>query len=84
MIFRDNFPTIFGITLKVFVRFTLKELRCGLSSSFSTISDPEEGSILFLQVAAMFEMRVKENIAYQNVFTRRGKKTIEQLNNKKN
>ena len=70
------------ITLKVFVRFTLKELRSELSSSFNTISDPEEGSILFLQVAVMFEMRVKENIVYQNFFTRRGKKTIEQLNKK--
>ena len=70
------------ITLKVFVRFTLKELRSELSSSFNTISDPEEGSILFLKVAVMFEMRVKENIVYQNFFTRRGKKTIEQLNKK--
>ena len=50
------------ITLKVFVRFTLKELRSELSSSFNTISDPEEGSILFLKVAVMFEIRVKENI----------------------
>ena len=61
------------ITLKVFVRFTLKELRSELSSSFNTISDPEEGSILFLKVAVMFEMRVKENIC-NRIFSQEEKK----------
>ena len=52
MIFGDNFPTIFGdnfkaIILKISVRFTLKD------------SDSEEGGILFLQIAVMFEIKKK-------------------------
>ena len=47
------------ITLKIFVRFTLKNLTCQLSSSFYIISDSEEGGILFLQKAVMFEMKKK-------------------------
>ena len=62
MIFGDNFPTIFGdnfkaIFLKLSVRFTLKELRCKLSSSF--YSDYEEGDILLLQKGVMFEIKKK-------------------------
>ena len=62
MIFGDNFPTIFGhnfkaLILKISVRFTLKELRCKFSSSF--YSDSEEGDILFLQKAVMFEIKKK-------------------------
>ena len=41
------------------VRFTLKELKCELSSSFYIISDSEEGDILFLQITVMFEMKKK-------------------------
>ena len=41
------------------IRFTLKELRCKLSSSFDIISDSEEGGILFLQLAVMFKMKKK-------------------------
>ena len=38
-----------AIILKMFVKFTLKELRCEFSSSFDIISGSEEGGILFLQ-----------------------------------
>ena len=48
-----------AIILKIFVRFTLRELRCELSSSFDIISDPEDGGILFLQIAVVFEMKKK-------------------------
>ena len=41
------------------VRFTLKELKCELSSSFYIILDSEEGDILFLQITVMFEMKKK-------------------------
>ena len=41
------------------VRFTLKELKCELSSSFYIISDSEEGDILFFQITVMFEMKKK-------------------------
>ena len=41
------------------VRFTLKELRCELSNSFDVISDSEEGGIVFLQIAVMFEIKKK-------------------------
>ena len=49
---------IFG-DLKISVRFTLKELRCELSSSFDIISDSEMGGILFLQIAVIFEKKKK-------------------------
>ena len=55
----DNFPTIFGGNFKISVKFTLKELRCELSSSFNIISDSVEGGILFLQIAVKFEMKNK-------------------------
>ena len=48
------------IILKISVRFTLKELKCEFSNSFDIISDSEEGGILFLQIAAMFEMKKKK------------------------
>ena len=48
-----------AITLKISVRFTLKELRCELPSSFDIISDSEVGGIFFLQIALMFEMKKK-------------------------
>ena len=48
------------IILKISVRFTLKELRCEFSVSFDIISDPEEGGILFLQIAVMFGMIKKK------------------------
>ena len=46
-------------TLKISVKFILKEVRCKLSSSFNIISDSEEGGILFLQIVVMFEMKKK-------------------------
>ena len=52
----ENFPTI---VLKIFVRFTLKELRCGFYSFVDIISESEEGGILFLQIAVIFEMKNK-------------------------
>ena len=67
-IYGDHFSTIFGGNLKSFikaiilgisVRLTLKELRCDFSSFFYIISDSEEGGILFLQIAVMFEMKKK-------------------------
>lgn len=49
-----------AIILKIFViRFTLKNLICELSSSFDTISDSEEGNILFLKLAVMFKTKKK-------------------------
>ena len=48
-----------AIILEIFVRFTLKELRCELSSSFDILSDSEKGGILFLHTAVMFEMKKK-------------------------
>ena len=53
------FRQYLAVTLKISVRFTLKEVRCELSSSFNIISDFEEGGILFLQIAPMFEMKNK-------------------------
>ena len=50
---------IFGDNLKLSFTFTLKELRCELSSSFYIISDSEERGILYLQKAVIFE--IKEN-----------------------
>ena len=69
-----------AIILKIFVRFTLKELRCEFSSSFDIISGSEEGGILYLQIPVVFgikekkRMRVKENIAYRNFFKNKKKK----------
>ena len=48
-----------SVTLKISVRFTLKELRCEHLSSFKIISDSEEGGKLFLQTVVMFEMKNK-------------------------
>ena len=68
-----------AIILKICVRFTLKELRYELSSSFDIVSDSEARGILFLQIAVMFGMkikrkRLKENIVYHNFFTNKKKK----------
>ena len=49
-----------AIILKISVRLTLKELRCGFSSSFDIISGSERGGILFLQIAVMFGMKTKK------------------------
>ena len=48
-----------AIILKTSVTFTLKELRCELSSSFDTVLGSEKGGILFLQITGMFEMKKK-------------------------
>ena len=48
-----------AIILGISVRFTLKEPRGDFSSFFYIISDSEEGGILFLQIAVMFEMKKK-------------------------
>ena len=53
IIFQQHLATI----LKISVRFTLKWLRCKLSSSFDIIS--EEGGILVLQLAVIFKMNKK-------------------------
>ena len=53
------FRRYLAITLKVSVRFTLKELRCELWSSFDIISDSEKGGILLLQIAVIFETKKK-------------------------
>ena len=53
------FQRYLAIILKTSVRFTLKELRCELSSSFDTVLGSEEGGILFLQITGMFEMKKK-------------------------
>ena len=39
--------------LKISARFTLKELRCELSSSFDIISNSLERGVLFLQIAVI-------------------------------
>ena len=57
------------MVLKIFVRFTLKELKCGFYSYVDIISEFEKGGILFLQIAVIFEMkniRGLENIGYRN------------------
>ena len=47
------------ITLKAFViRYTLKNLRCGLLNSFDIISDVEEGDIFF-QLAVLSKIKKK-------------------------
>ena len=52
-----TFRRYLAIILKISVRFTLKELRCELSSSFDIIWGSEEGGILFLQIAVTFGMK---------------------------
>ena len=48
------------IILKISViRFTIKNLRRGLSSSLDIMSDSEEGDFLFLQLGVMFEIKRK-------------------------
>ena len=49
-----------AIILKTPVRFALKEIRCEVSSSFDIISNSEDGGILFLQKAVMFEIKTKK------------------------
>ena len=76
--------------LKISVRFTLKQLRCALSSSFDIISDSEKRGILFLQITVMFEMKKKKKkkkwgkkkIGYLNFPQTKRKKTIQQFNDK--
>ena len=74
------------ITLKISVRFTIKELICELLNSFNIISDSEEGGILFLQVAVMFEMKKKNESKRKHqvreFFHKQEKKTIQKFNNK--
>ena len=48
------------ITLKIYIRFTLSELRCELSSFSDIISDSGQGRILFLKIAIIFEMKKKK------------------------
>ena len=48
-----------AIILKTPVRFALKEIRCEVLSSFDIISNSEDGGILFLQKAVMFEIKTK-------------------------
>ena len=73
---------------KISVRFTLKQLRCALSSSFNIISDSEKRGILFLQITVMFEMKKKKKkwgekkIGYMNFPQKKRKKTIQQFNDK--
>ena len=55
----DNFLTIFGDIkifgdLKIHVRFTLKELKCELSSSFDIISNSKRE---VLQIEVIFEIK---------------------------
>ena len=72
------------IILKIYVRFTLKELSCEFLSSFNIISGSEGGGILFLQIAAVFAMKKNKNegkIKYRNVFINK-KKNIQQFNEK--
>ena len=62
--------------LKTSVSFTLKELRCEISSSFDTVLGSEEGGILFLQITGMFEMKRKNE-------SKRKHRIAEFLTNKK-
>ena len=75
-----------AIILKIYVRFTLKELRCKLSSSFYIISDSGDGDILFLQATVMFEMKKKNESKKTSgirIFSQtRRKKIIQQFNKK--
>ena len=48
-----------AVTLEISVTFTIKELRCELSSSLNFISHSEEEVILFWQITVMFEMKNK-------------------------
>ena len=70
-------------------RFTLKELKCELLSSLYIISDSEEGSILFLQITVMFEMKKikrkeskRKHLVLEFFHKQELKKTILQFNNK--
>ena len=47
--------------LKISARFTLKELRCELSSSFDIISNSLERGVLFLQIAVI-ELFYKQEV----------------------
>ena len=47
--------------LKISARFTLKELRCELSSSFDIISNFLERGVLFLQIAVI-ELFYKQEV----------------------
>ena len=53
-----------AIILKISVRWTLKELRCELSSSCDIISGSEEGGILFLQIAVTFRIKKTKKERY--------------------
>ena len=48
-----------AIISKIFVRFTLKELKRKFSSSFDVVLGSEEGDILLFQIVAMFGMTKK-------------------------
>ena len=85
IIFRQYFAILkIVVDLKISVRFTIKELRCELSSSFNIISSSGKKGILFLQIAVIFEMKKKNESKRKHwvpeFFT--NKKTIQQFNNK--
>ena len=68
-----------AIILKTFaIKFTLKILRCELSSSFDVMSDPEERDISFLPLAVMFKTKMKnereKKFGYKNFFGNEKKK----------
>ena len=73
------------VDLKLSVRFTRKELRCELSSSFDIISNSEKQGMLFfancgrLYLKTKRRMKVKENTGYRNFSQTRRKKTIQQF-----
>ena len=80
----NDFGQYLVIILKIYVRFTLKELGCEFLNSFNIISGSEGGGILFLQIAAVFAMKKNKNegkIKYRNVFINK-KKNIQQFNEK--
>ena len=75
------------LAVEISVRFTVKQLRCELSSSFNITSGSEEGIILFLQIAVTFEMKNKKEGKTKHrvpeFFSQtRRKKTIQNFNNK--
>ena len=62
----NNFWRYLAVILKRSGTFTLKKLRCELSSSFEIFSDTEGGDILLLQIALMIETK-KENENKENI-----------------
>ena len=56
-----TFRRYLAMILKISARFTLKELRCELSSSFDIISNSLERGVLFLQIAVI-ELFYKQEV----------------------